>query len=163
MAATYTPIASTILGVNASSITFSSIPQTYTDLIVIFNGRTDGDENTNLQFNSDTTNNYSVTALYGNGSTVTSNRDSNVSSIGLGGISSGSDEQGTVIVQIFNYANTTTNKTVISRANNSTYVQLRAGIRRSMEAVSAITIKADSTTFLSGTTFNLYGIQAGNA
>jgi hypothetical protein len=163
MAATYTPIASIILGVNATSVTFSSIPQTYTDLIVIFNGRTDGDENTNLQFNSDTTNNYSVTALYGNGSTVTSARDSNVSSIGLGGISSGADEQGTVVCQIFNYANTTTNKTVISRANNSTYVQLRAGMRRSTQAVSTITIKADATTFLSGTTFNLYGIQAGNA
>ena len=62
MAATYTPIASITLGAATSSVTFSSIPQTYTDLIVIFNGRTDGDENTNLQFNSDTTNNYSVTA-----------------------------------------------------------------------------------------------------
>lgn len=163
MAATYTPIASITLGAATSSVTFSSIPQTYTDLIVIFNGRTDGDENTNLQFNSDTTNNYSVTALYGNGSTVTSNRQSNTGSIGLGGISSGSDEQGTVIVQIMNYANTTTNKTVISRANNSTYVQLRVGMRRSTEAVSAMTIRADSTTFLSGTTFNLYGILAGNA
>lgn len=162
MAATYTPIASITLGANATSVTFSSIPQTYTDLIVIFNGRTDGDENTNLQFNSDTGNNYSVTALYGNGSTVTSNRQSNVGSIGLGGISSGSDEQGTVIVQIMNYANTTTNKTVISRANNSTYVQLRAGTRRNTEAITAITIKADSTTFLSGATFDLYGILGSN-
>ena len=160
MAKTYEPIASTTLTAGTASVTFTSIPQTYTDLVVVFNGRTDGDENTNLQFNSDTTNNYSVTALYGNGSTATSVRDSNVSSIGLGGISSGADEQGTVVFQIFNYANTTTNKTVISRANNSTYVQLRAGMRRSTQAVSTITIKADATTFLSGTTFTLYGIKA---
>ena len=163
MAATYTPIASITLGANATSVTFSSIPQTYTDLIVIVNGRTDGDENIRLQFNSDTSNNYSVTALYGNGSTVTSNRQSNTGSIGIGGISSGSDEQGTVVVQIFNYSNTTTNKTVITRANNSTYVQLRTGTRRSTEAISGITLTADATTFLSGATFNLYGILGANA
>jgi TPP-dependent trihydroxycyclohexane-1,2-dione (THcHDO) dehydratase len=160
MPKTYEPIATTTLSAGTATVTFSSIPQTYTDLIVVLNGRTDNDENIRLQFNSDTTNNYSVIALYGNGSTVTSNFQSNVASIGVGGVSSGSDEQGTVIIQIFNYSNTTTNKTVLSRANNSTYVQLRVGMRRSTQAISAITLTADAITFLSGATFTLYGIKA---
>jgi hypothetical protein len=163
MAATYTPIASITLGTAASSVTFSSIPQTYTDLVCVINGRTTADAGIVVQFNSDTASNYSMTAVYGNGSTVTSARQSNVSSIGVGGISSASQEQGTNIIQINNYSNTTTNKSLLARANNSTFVQLRVGLYRSTSAITSCTLNADGTTFMTGTTFNLYGILGANA
>jgi hypothetical protein len=163
MAATYTPIASITLGTAASSVTFSSIPQTYTDLVIVINGATDADANLNIYMNGDTSSIYSETNLYGNGSTATSTRTSGSTNIGIGGISSGTDEQGTNILQIFNYSNTTTFKTTIARANNSTYVQVRTGLRRSTDAITSLTIVASGTTFLTGSTFNLYGIQAGNA
>lgn len=163
MAATYTPIASITLDANASTVTFSSIPQTYTDLVLVINGRTDTDENVSLRINGDTGNNYSETTLYGTGSASVSTRTTNANTIGIGGISSGTDEQGTNIVHFFNYANTTTNKSIISRANNSTYVQIRVGVRRNTEAISSFSLTAATSTFLTGATFNLYGILGANA
>jgi hypothetical protein len=157
---TYEPISKQTLGTATATITFSSIPQTYTDLVCVVNGRTTADANIAVQFNSDTATNYSGTFLYGNGSSVTSARQSNVSSIGVGGISSASQEQGTNIIQIMNYANTTTNKTLLARANNSTYVQLRVGLYRSTSAITSCILNADGTTFMTGTTFTLYGIKA---
>jgi len=67
--ATYEPIATTtVSNSSTSTVTFSSISGTYTDLIIIGNL---GSETTNafpyLQFNGDTGSNYSYTQLYGNG------------------------------------------------------------------------------------------------
>lgn len=161
MAATYTPIASISLGLAASTVTFNSIPQTYTDLVITIKGRTDLDANIGITFNSDSGNNYSMTAMYGNGSTATGTRNSSTTNIGIGGISSGSDEEGTNIVNIMNYSNTNFNKSVFARANNSTYVQYRTGLWRSTSAITAISITSDGTTFMTGATFDLHGIKAG--
>jgi hypothetical protein len=160
MPRTYEPIQTQTIGTATASVTFSSIPQTYTDLVCVINGRTTADANLTLQFNSDTANNYSVVVIYGNGSSALSVRQNNVASIGLGGISSASQEQGTNITHIFNYANTTTNKTILARANNSGFVQLRVGLYRSTSAITSATITSDGTTFMTGTTFTLYGIKA---
>lgn len=157
---TYESISSVTLTSNASTVTFSSIPQTYTDLFLVINGRTDTDENVSLRINGDTGNNYSETTLYGTGSTSVSTRTTNANTIGIGGISSGTDEQGTNIVHFFNYTNTTTNKLIISRANNSTYVQIRVGMRRNTEVISSFSLTAATSTFLTGATFSLYGIKA---
>ena len=66
MAATYEPIATTTLGSAASSITFNSIPATYTDLRVVLVGTTTATANCWLTFNSDGATNYSDTFLYSN-------------------------------------------------------------------------------------------------
>lgn len=106
---TYTPIATTTLGSAQASYTFSSIPGTYTDLIVVVKG--DGSANTNglMQYNGDTGTNYSMTALYGTGSAAFSARSSNDGQIQLGGFDGAS--QGTILISILNYSNTTTYKT----------------------------------------------------
>ena len=59
MPATYEPIASTTLGSAAATISFSSIPGTFTDLVVVlFTGTTHGDnEVMQLTFKSDTASN----------------------------------------------------------------------------------------------------------
>ena len=62
MASTYEPIATTTLGSAASSITFSSIPATYTDLrLVLVHTPSASTGNAQMQFNSDTATNYSYT------------------------------------------------------------------------------------------------------
>ena len=72
---TYIPIATTTLSSTASSVTLSSIPATYTDIVIVCNGQTStGTFDTKLQVNSDTGSNYSSTRLEGSGSAASSNR-----------------------------------------------------------------------------------------
>ena len=71
--AAYNLIATTTVGSGgASSIAFTSIPQTYTDLLVVCSGRTDGSGNgINISFNGNTSD-YSNKTLQGNGSAASS-------------------------------------------------------------------------------------------
>lgn len=158
---TYTPIENYTLGSAASSITFGSggtIPQTYTDLIVVINGYQSIDDDVYLQFNGDTSSNYSVTGIYGNGSTATSFRGSNLTAMTLGGLFTSSN--GNAIYHIQNYSNATTYKTVLSRANAAASgTQARVGLwRKTPEAITSIKVGSISGNFAAGTTFNLYGI-----
>jgi len=167
---TYTPIATQTLSSAAASVTFSSIPQGYTDLVVVMNGGTTANDSfANLTFNSDSGSNYSVTILYGTGSAAGSSRYSNQARIFLGYIAAwNSTNQFNSILQINNYSNTTTFKTALFRANSpagTAYpgTEASVGLWRSTSAISTITIEANTTTFIAGTTFSLYGIQVGQA
>lgn len=157
--ATYTTLATTTLGSNASDVTFSSISGSYTDLVVVINGYMTVDDNVFLQFNSDTGSNYSVTYIYGNGTSATSTRNSNQTQMQLGGILTTSS--GVAIYSIQNYSNTTTNKTVLARTGHASGgTQARVGLWRSTAAITTVKIGATSGNFVSGTTFSLYGIAA---
>jgi hypothetical protein len=73
--ATYFPIATTTLGSSSASVTLSSIPSTYTDLLLVCNLTANtAPLNMGIRFNSDTSSLYSGTALGGNGSTAASTR-----------------------------------------------------------------------------------------
>lgn len=160
MAATYTPIATTTLGSSASSITFSSIASTYTDLVVILNGNSVSGStgSIGLQYNSDSGSNYSYTRLLGSGTAASSARGSNTTMTYIG--DSGSD-RAAFIVSIQNYANTTTYKTHLSRSNSENYVSAYVGLWRSTAAINSVTLNAASgQSWATGTTATLYGIQA---
>ena len=163
MAATYTPIASITLGAAAPSVTFSSIPQTYTDLVLVTNtiSPSDGSAIT-LQFNSDTATNYSTTFVYGNGTSAISARTTSSTSIYVG---RSFTEFSPGITNIMNYSNSTTNKTVLSRGNAAgSLTILYAGLWRSTSAVTSINLSNQgSVNFSIGSTFNLYGILGANA
>jgi hypothetical protein len=159
MAATYTPIASITLGATVTSVTFSSIPQTYTDLIIIGQG-VDSCPEVFIRFNGDTSALYSNTRLYGNGSAASSDRSSGDTSYYL---TTGSFTNGNFVFQLNNYSNSTTFKTGISRNNTAgAYVALITGLYRSTAAITSIVLTG-SANLTVGSTFNLYGIQAGNA
>ena len=164
MAATYTPIASITLGTTATSVTFSSIPQTYTDLVMVINGTASGGVNTQTQVGNnsvDTGSNYSETLLVGNGSAASSSRDTSLSYSILFNSYTG---QGNHILHFMNYANTTTYKTMLSRSDTASNIaSLWVSLWRSTAAINIIKIGSGNQTFSSGMTFNLYGIQAGNA
>jgi hypothetical protein len=159
---TYESIATQTLGSAAATVTFSSIPSTYTDLVLIAWGGTSGNE-FGLQFNSDTGTNYGQTALAGNGSTATSTINTSYNGVGLGGLSS----RGAIaIANIQNYSNSTTFKTSLTRTQ-----QTRSGVEavlafvniwRNTNAITSITIKdlSGSNNLTSGSTFSLYGIKA---
>jgi len=162
MAATYTPISSITLGSTVSSVTFSSIPQTYTDLILVGSVNTTAGLDYWYRLNSDTGANYSNTRLLGGGSTATSFR---AASSTLNYLNANTTTgQHNFVSHFMNYSNTTTFKTQLTRFNNATTeTLLRVNLWRNTAAISTILIQTDSSTFTADSTFNLYGIQAGNA
>jgi len=164
MAATYTPIASITLGAATSSVTFSSIPGTYTDLVLVYNG-TSGISNLPVRFNSDTGSNYSYTRMYGDGSGTASDRESNLN---YAVYAIGSSAQTLATMYINNYSNTTTNKTLLGKSGYTAtgYVSMFASLWRSTAAITSITLYGNTsfaTNFSVGSTFNLYGILGANA
>jgi hypothetical protein len=160
---TYTPIATQTLGSAAASVTFSSLPQNYTDLVLVINGAGNNDVDWRIVFGEnsiDSTTSYSQTTMYASSGNATSYRESNTTGIGSGGILT---SIGTSIIQIMNYSNSNTYKTILVRTNSSLYTQSRVGSWRKTEPIKILQMYPDSGTFNSGTTFTLYGISAGNS
>lgn len=164
---TYTPIARQTLSTTASSITFSSIPSGYTDLVLVCQIQqvTDG-EDVAIQVNSDTGTNYSRTYLCGDGSTAHSGRDSSYASIRIDHHATPptSSSFSVNIINFENYANTTTYKTILARSNSaSTYAGTvgAVGLWRNTNAITSITVFCTtSSNMKTGSTFTLYGIAA---
>jgi hypothetical protein len=159
---TWTPISTQTLSSAAASVTFSGIPQTYTDLVLVIQGfNTTNAAAAKLQFNGDTGSNYSTTWLEGSGSGASSGRQSSDTSIFLyynGGAATNGISNS--IVNINNYSNATTNKTVLSKFGNIAQTGSYVGLWRNTAAVTSIVVNAITQNFQSGSTFTLYGIKA---
>lgn len=159
---TFEAIATQTLGSAVATVTLSSIPSTYTDLVLVITRG--GDEGSlRMYFNSDTGNNYSTTILAGTGSAANSTRQSNQNAILINGIYGATNTNTNTIVQLQNYSNTTTNKTTISRGNIPDDETVACvGLWRSTAAINSISITAINGTglWLVGSTISLYGIAA---
>jgi len=163
----YESIATTTVGGGGSAtITFSSIPATYSHLqIRMLSNDTTGSNNNLMQFNTDTASNYSWHALQGNGTAASAAAGSTQTSMIFGktGISGGGG--GVSVVDILDYANTDKYKTIRSLSgtdNNNTNGRLffASGNWRSTSAVTTITLTNDSgTNFSQYSSFALYGIK----
>lgn len=162
---TYTPIATTTLTSSASSVTFSSISGSYTDIVLVGIAKSTTTSHTpRLRFNSDTGTNYSLTYLKGNGSAAASNRNTNVSGIYLSNFDGDITEFSPFIANVQNYSNSTTYKTVLSRGANVASggdVSAVVGLWRNTNAITTMVLEIDSGgSWASGSTFTLYGITA---
>lgn len=161
MTATYEPIATTTLGTAAANITFSSIPQTYTDLVIVFfggsaRGSVDGFK---YRLNADSASNYSTTRIYADGSSAYSDRQTNQTSGEIGNLSTNLSTN--AIININNYSNSSTYKTVLSRNNlPESYVFVEISLWRSTSAITDVSIFGANANLLSGCTATLYGIKA---
>ena len=158
MPATYEPIATTTLTSNQSTVTFSSISGSYTDIVVVANATLSAGVGFGMYFNSDTASNYSFTYLYGDGTSAASGRNANTTRINIG---NGNTTYSTYRAQIQNYSNTTTFKSVISNGGIGNEIAIAfAGTWRSTSAITSITFQPASGTINTGTTFTLSGIKA---
>jgi hypothetical protein len=155
---TYVALATQTIAVATSTVTFTSIPQGYTDLVLVVSAANASASNLEITFNSDTGSNYSRTQLAGNGSSATSARESNYTSYRTLNTPASTSTFSIATLHIMNYSNTTTNKTLLDRgglSSDSTYAQV--GLYRSTSAISTIRLLAGAN-FSVGSTFNLYGI-----
>lgn len=165
---TYTPIATTTLGSATNTVSFDSISGSYTDLIIIASIRMDnvgsGNQNTLIRFNDDSGANYNYMYILGDGSTVSSSRGPNATSLLVSSVGNDSaNRYSTEIWQFNNYSNTTTHKSAIMRHSVpfGNQVQAWAGLWRSTSAITKVSIIASSSAeFAADSTFTLYGIAA---
>lgn len=159
MPATYEPIATTNGTGSAGNITFSSIPSTYTDLVLVMNIFTSANANQTVTVNGSTTG-YSTTLITGNGSSAASARYTNNNSFNIQyNIFAGSSEPAFHVMQFQNYANTNTNKTVLTRSSRASQAtEAFVGLWANTSAISSITISGG--TFTTNAQFTLYGIKA---
>lgn len=164
MPETYEPIATSSPTTNPTTIVFSSIPNTYTDLVLVTTTKASSGVDLWIRLNSDTGTNYSYFVLTGDGSAASVARASNSSSGLLTDYSGapGSNNNNITITHFMNYSNTTTYKTVLSRANNAAGgVDLVSTLWRSTAAIDSLTLRfTTAATFSSGTVATLYGIKA---
>ena len=159
---TYEAIFTETLASAQASVTFSSIPSTYTDLVLVTNAilASGGAANLWCRFNGDSGANYSTTYLAGNGTSASSSRDTSATEGWCGRLSS--SNWTTSIASFQNYANTTTNKTSISRGNDTSGLVIAfVSLWRNTSAINSIVLtNSSAVNFSIGSQFSLYGIKA---
>jgi hypothetical protein len=162
MPTTYEPIATTTLGSPSATITFSSIPSTYTDLrVVIVATATIAAPDIEVRFNGDTATNYSRTRLVGLGSVFNGlSSDQNRMPADYTGLST--TIPSLYEFDIFSYAGSE-NKTVLVKTsedrNGSGDIFLQVGLWRNTAAINSITFLLSAYNYATGTTATLYGIK----
>jgi len=169
MATTYQAIATVEVGSGgAANIEFTSIPATYTDLLLKISSRGNTDLGTpalKIVINSDTGNNYTYRLLYGSGSAAAS-LSGTLAYAYSGAANDPGDTAntfGNVEIYIPNYAGS--NKKSISTdgitENNATaaIAALVAGLWDSTAAITSLTITIDGSNLVQYSTATLYGIK----
>lgn len=175
MAANYILLERIELNQSASSVTFSSIPQTgYTDLKIVSSARIASAATTVFlaQFNGDTTGaNYAATRyLEGSGSSASSSTNTpSVAGIWAGNVCLSTDTASTFAnseMYIPNAFVSGVKKSIsvdaVSENNaTTTYADLSASLWNGTAAINQIKlVLTGSASFVSGSTFSLYGIAA---
>lgn len=155
----------------SSSVTFSSIPGTYTHLQVRMTTLSDvttgaGGANVNLTFNSDTGSNYAWHELYGTGASAGAGAGTSQTFIKTGYTAdSATSYTGAGIVDILDYANTNKYKTIRTLSGSDIngsggYVLFRSGLWQNTNAITSITLTNQSGNLKQYSNFALYGIKS---
>lgn len=159
---TYESIASYTLTSNTASVTFSSIPATFTDLIITANfGMQSSNGDLWIRFNGDTASNYSSVEGYANSGGRTVERLTNQTyARWIYGNLSG-NRLNTGIAHVGNYANTGGFKYMVQRFDSlGRVLGYRVCSWRSTSAISTILVYGSNQDIATGSTISLYGIKA---
>jgi hypothetical protein len=164
MPATYEPIATTTLASAVTNFTFSSIPQTYTDLRVVIMAMTASQDSYWIQMNDNSYNQYSNRSMYG----VTGNTKGSNSATGQPQFNPANSIRTVSTIftmDLFDYASNAKFKTVLfasgAQENSSDgYLGFAVGTMRDYSGVSSIKIfNTGPTNFSIGTQATVYGIK----
>lgn len=149
----------------ATSITFSSIPQTYSSLQIRASvNNAGGNISTSMQFNSDTGTNYAKHILYADGTSALASGVASTSSMTFQMYSGNTtNNYSGTIIDIHDYANTSKYKTIRGLTgydnNGSGLIALGSGLWMNTAAVSTITIGVAGSNWTAGSTIALYGMK----
>lgn len=158
---TYTLLDSVTLASSAASVTFSSIDQSYGDLVLVVEASSNSSAAGFYgRYNGDTGDNYHTVFAYGNGSSTSSGTRSPRESIYDFGYHATSGGNAVSIIQIMDYSATDKHKSALHRNNDASERTYMVASRwANTAAITSITMYLFSTwQFESGSTFRLYGI-----
>jgi hypothetical protein len=148
-----------------SSISFSNIPQTYTDLVVKFSGRNTADSSqTLITLNGSTS--YTGTRLYGSGSAVTSDvgNTANMNPSSVSASTYTANTFGNAEIYIPNYTSNNYKSIsidAVSENNAATaYGGFFAGLLATTAPITSITLTANGGNMARYSTATLYGVKA---
>ena len=167
MAFTYKAIATVTVGSGgASNIEFTSIPGTYTDLVIKYSARCDqsgvAPTFTNITFNSNTSS-YTYRRIYGDGSSATSSSGSAQYIDNIAGTGATASTFTNVETYIPNYAgsNNKSYSTDVALENNGTtaHTALYAGLWSNTAAITSVKLSPATGNYVQYTTATLYGIK----
>jgi hypothetical protein len=167
MANTLIPIQTYTLTSATASVTFSNIPQNYTDLKIVCSmrsARVDTDDSIALEFNNVSTN-LSIRRILGTGSAASSANTTSIP-IRVPADNVASNTFGNTEITIPNYT-ASQNKSVsidnVTEANATlTFAELVAGLWSNAAAITSIKFTSqNSQNFMAGSTFTLYGVSNG--
>lgn len=146
---------------SSGTITFSSIPQTYTHLQIRSVATSTGSYGV-IRFNSDSGSNYTSHFLYSNTSSVISSGLTSLTSL-YGPRADNSTYPSVGIVDILDYTSSAKNKTIKvftgQDANGSGLIMVNSGLWLSTSAITSITINTQSGNWATTAQFALYGIK----
>lgn len=170
MSKTFATIQSqTLNNSSTSTVTFSSIPQTFTDLFFICHVRSaDSTTGINIRFNGDSASNYAASYFLANNSSVTTAAYIGHTSILATGFSSsatvsGSSNFSPFIFSVLSYSSSVIKKTTVGQAFafNSTSdhaINISNGAWDSTNAINSVSLIGTGN-FAAGSVFSLYGIK----
>ena len=166
--ATFTLIEAKTLSSNTATVSFTSIPATYTDLRVIVSGiQLSGANSCFFRYNNDSTASYSTTYLKSNvgAGSVDSGRDVSQTSTRINQGSGFPQTSQTNVVasfymEIFRYTAALAKTTLLTFNNESSDVGKSVSLYQSGTAINRIDFITSGVDWAVGTTVTIYGIKA---
>lgn len=170
MPATYILISSTTLTTNTSLVNFTSIPSTYTDLVIHLSGRTNRAavfDYINLRVNGNATSIYESTEMYYQSTSpsltgVTQTAGATAYPEFVNGANSDSNCFAYMELYFHLYKNTSFPKGINMAAatanTGARFMDIWGGFANTTTAISSISLQGGTADWLAGSTFYLYGI-----
>ncbi len=162
-----TALANITLQSASAQITFSGIPSSFRDLVIVMQGSPADTAYPvhALRFNGDTSNNYSYVGMTGSGSAASAGNNNSLSYASLGqayGIGPATSSNFVTIAHVMDYSATDKRKTMLVRNNVAgTGVEAQTVRWASTSAITSIVvIPSSGAGFAAGTTISLYGVIA---
>jgi hypothetical protein len=163
MAATYEPIQTYTFTTSGTSINFTSIPSTYTDLRIVVVATKAASAGTAMRLNADTSSSYSQINIEADGATATSNYQS-ANTISLNWSNAVSTAYPFLSeIDIFSYNNSLYKSVLVKYshdANGSGYIVNNVAVYRTSSAINQVSIYGATNHFAAGSMATIYGIKA---
>jgi hypothetical protein len=150
-----------------TTYTFSSLPQTYDDLVIIHNARGDtaaNDTQLDMRFNGDTGSNYNYQQLFANGTATSAVRNNSSSLLRINQFAAASSTANVFtggVTEVYAYANNVAFKSATGYGGNFDGSNIRsitgAGQWRNTAAITSVTVFPGAGAFVAGSVITVYG------